>query len=172
MKTYQKVILYALGSSTLLAGGAALFISKTERGFRILLDAMYGRDFPGIPLIQPDALAAELAGANPPLLLDTRSPEEYGVSHLRNAQLINPEDFTIDDVDDIERDREVVLYCSVGYRSGIITRRMREMGFSNVKNLYGGIFLWYNQGRPIYDDDEQVENVHPYSRLWGQFITR
>ena len=89
MKTYQKILAYTLGSAALVGGGLALFMTKTGRGFRAFLDAMYDREFPDVTMVMPDSLATELAGKRPPLLLDTRTPEEYAVSHLRNAQFIS-----------------------------------------------------------------------------------
>ncbi len=172
MKTYQKILAYTLGSAALVGGGLALFMTKTGRGFRAFLDAMYDREFPDVTMVMPDSLATELAGKRPPLLLDTRTPEEYAVSHLRNAQFINAPSFSLDDVDDIDRDREIVVYCSIGHRSSEIARRMAGYGFTNVRNLYGGIFLWYNQDRPVYDGTRRVDRLHPYNWLWGQFVTR
>jgi len=172
MKTYKKILAYTLGSVTLLGGGGMLYLTKTGRGFEWVLDRMYDREFPDVPSIRPDELAAELAGARPPLLLDTRAPEEYAVSHLRDAFFINPQTFVSDDVDDIDRDREIVVYCSVGYRSAVIVRRLQTLGFTRVRNLFGGIFLWYNQGRPVYSDSTKVERIHPYNWFWGQFVTR
>ena len=172
MTKLGRYLAYGIGSTLVVGGAAFLYLFKTRGGYETFLDALYSREFSDIPLIRPENLAAEMEGAEPPLLLDVRTPEEYGVSHIRNAQLANPATFDIDDFDDVDRDRTIVLYCSIGYRSGLLTRELLERGFTDVRNLYGGIFLWYNNGMPVYCGSRLVEQIHPYKAIWGQFITR
>jgi rhodanese-related sulfurtransferase len=172
MTTFKKITLGALGSVAVLGGAFLVYLTRTESGFTRLLRRIYNSEFPDVAMIGPDELAERLGSGHAPLLIDVRTPEEYAVSHLRNAQLIDSVRFTRDDVDDIDPDREVVVYCSIGNRGGTVARRMGQLGFTNVSNLYGGLFLWYNQGRPVYRGEQPVEEVHPFDRLWGQFITR
>jgi len=173
MSRLSKLFGIALGSAAVLGLGGALFITKTERGFRLFLDWMYERGFADVPLISPDSLAAALAGGNPPLLLDIRSPDEFATSHLKGARRVDPDalaDLEEADLDGADRDQPIVAYCSVGYRSGIVARQLHELGFTNVRNLYGGIFLWHNQRRPVWSGDSVVAHVHPYDWMWGQFV--
>jgi rhodanese-related sulfurtransferase len=160
------------GATIALGGAAALWFTKTETGYRQALALMYGREFPDVETLEPDTLQAMLAAPSPPVLLDIRSAEEYGVSHLRGARNLDPQSFAPSAVADLNRDSTVVVYCSVGVRSARMARRLRGLGFSHVVNLYGGIFLWYNQGREVVRNDAAVEAVHPYDFLWGQVITR
>ncbi len=171
MTSTRKIISIGIGSALLTLGGAMFTLFRTEFGFRSFLDLVYG-DRDSIPTIDPEVLAAELQGSNPPLLLDARTPEEYAVSHLRNAQLANPATFDIDELYDVDRDRAIVVYCSVGYRSQSIVERMRDHGFTNVRDLNGGLFLWYNQGRAVYRGSTPVDQIHPYNGFWSLFITR
>jgi rhodanese-related sulfurtransferase len=48
------------------------------------------------------------------------------------------------DVDELEsmKDKEVILYCRSGNRSGQAALMLESMGFSNVKNLVGGMLAW------------------------------
>ena len=50
-------------------------------------------------------------------ILDIRSAEEYNVSHLPGARMLDYETFNPDQVVDIPKDAKVLVYCSVGYRS-------------------------------------------------------
>jgi rhodanese-related sulfurtransferase len=172
MTTFNKALASTAGVVSLLVGTLALFVTKTRSGYNQLIDIVYDSEFPDIRTITTEELAASLGSSRPPILLDARSPEEYAVSHIRNAQLVNASTFSRDDVDDIERDREVVVYCSIGHRSGKVARRMRQMGFVNVRNLHGGIFSWYNEERPVFSRETPVDRIHPFDWLWGQFITR
>jgi rhodanese-related sulfurtransferase len=172
MTRFRKIVAFSLGAASVLGLGAFFALTKTGKGFRWALDQLYDREFPDITTVDPRHLADELASDRPPLLVDTRAPEEFAISHLANAQLANVATFDLDDVDDIDRSRPIVVYCSIGQRSGHVARRLKGMGFTNVRNLYGGIFLWYNEGYPVYSDMRQVDRIHPYNAAWGQFITR
>jgi hypothetical protein len=66
----------------------------------------------------------------------------------------------------------VVVYCSVGYRSEKIAARLREMGFLEVYNLYGGLFEWVNRGNPVYRNEQATRAVHGYSWTWGIWLRR
>jgi rhodanese-related sulfurtransferase len=174
-KRMKRRMLYLIAipaAAVVLAGAAFLYVTRTESGFRVYLDRIYNREFSDVALVEPDSLARELAGSSPPVLIDTRSPNEYAVSHLRGATLVDPSAFTEHDVANVDKGRPIVVYCSIGYRSGRIAQKLAALGYSNVRNLYGGIFLWYNQGRPVYHGDSLVSRIHPYSGLWGLFVTR
>ena len=51
------------------------------------------------------------------------------------------------DVDAIEtlKDREVIVYCRSGNRSGQAAMMLEAMGFIDVKNLQGGMLAWRQQ---------------------------
>jgi len=106
------------------------------------------------------------------LLLDTRSSEEYSVSHLKGASWVGYEEFTLEQFDDLPSDTTIVLYCSVGYRSDVVGKRLKDAGFTNVYNLWGGIFAWVNKGLPVYDEQSVTQNIHPYSTSWDFWLTR
>lgn len=107
------------------------------------------------------------------LLLDAREEAEYAVSHLRDALRVGYESPDFSAVQNLPRDREVVVYCSVGKRSEDIARKLKEEGFSRVYNLHGGIFSWANRGYPIVDTaGNRVFKLHPYSAAWGFWITK
>lgn len=106
------------------------------------------------------------------LILDTRSLEEYQVSHIKGARWVGYDEFTIDKIDNFARDTTVVLYCSVGYRSDIVGKKLQDAGFGQVYNLWGGIFAWINEGLPVYRDDVVTLQIHPYSSSWGFWLTK
>lgn len=160
------------GTALSLAGGAFYFFTKSERGFRFVLDRMYRREFQNVEFVTPEELALELEGPTPPVLLDIRTPEEYAVSHLGDARLAAPATFGPADLFGLKKETPIVVYCSVGYRSGKIAELLADMGFRNVRNLYGGIFLWFNQDRPVFSSGLPVDRIHTYDRRWGQFVTR
>ncbi|MCU0434034.1 MAG: rhodanese-like domain-containing protein [Bacteroidia bacterium] len=111
--------------------------------------------------------------ANNVLLLDAREIAEYNVSHIANARHVGYDKFNIASLTDIPKDKRIVVYCSVGYRSEKITEKLRAAGYTNVSNLYGGIFEWVNQGNKVVDNaGKTTEKVHAYSKSWGVWLTR
>lgn len=133
---------------------------------------MIEADYPSTPFIATDSLAERLSDttATRPILLDARSPEEYAVSHLPDARRVDPEAKEFPALDSLSRDTPIVVYCSVGYRSARITKRLQEEGFRNVANLEGSIFRWANEGRPVVRNDRPVRAVHPYDQTWGTLL--
>jgi rhodanese-related sulfurtransferase len=105
------------------------------------------------------------------ILLDAREKEEYETSHIPGAIWVGYDDFNAERVQDIERGKEVVVYCSVGYRSEKVGEQLLKMGFEDVHNLYGSIFEWANQSQPLVSPEgDTVQQIHAYNLLWGQWM--
>lgn len=101
-----------------------------------------------VPLIKPDALEKLLKNQNI-VLLDTRSPQEYEAGHLENSRFVNFQTFQLEDVEDIPKDADIVVYCAVGGRSNRVGMQLISAGYENVRNLEGGITNWKNQGQEV-----------------------
>lgn len=118
--------------------------------------------------------AEELSSMGKSLLLDTREKEEFEVSHLKNVVWIGYESFEIAKVLELIPNKEIslVVYCSIGVRSEDIGEKLEKAGYTNVKNLYGGIFEWKNKGYPVYNtDNAETQKVHAFSKYWGILLT-
>jgi rhodanese-related sulfurtransferase len=123
-----------------------------------------------VPEISVDSL---FKCSNNVILLDAREPNEYKVSRIQYAIPVGYNDFTLDAVSQISKDAAIVVYCSVGYRSEKITEKLRVAGFSNVSNLYGGIFEWKNQQHDVVDEQGNItQKVHAYNKMWGIWLTK
>ena len=65
------------------------------------------------------------------------------------------------------------MYCSLGVRSEDIGEQLKKAGYTNVFNLYGGIFEWKNKGFSVYNNDETLtENVHVCNAYWSQWLLK
>jgi len=123
----------------------------------------------------PYVYVQELAGQENTVLLDARESEEFEVSHLKSAIWVGHKTFEIDSLLTIvpEKDSEIVVYCSIGVRSENIGEKLMKAGYTNVKNLYGGIFEWKNKGFPVFDaEKKETEKVHAFSKHWGKLLTK
>lgn len=115
--------------------------------------------------------ATEARDLSTAVFLDAREQEEYAVSHLPSAIHLGYNSPDYDQLNQIDKSRPVVVYCTVGYRSERAAKKLRKLGFSQVYNLYGSIYAWKLAGLPLKDAAGQsTEKVHTYSRKWGSFV--
>ncbi len=116
---------------------------------------------------------AEMTDTENIILLDTRKKEEYNVSHLKNAIWVGHKKFDQDSVtlQIPDKDVPIVVYCSIGVRSENIGEKLQQEGYTNVKNLYGGIFEWKNQGNTVYNSHSlKTDSVHVFNKHWGKLL--
>lgn len=116
----------------------------------------------------------ELKSSKNLVLLDTRKKEEYDVSKIESAIWVGHKKFEIDSIatNFPDKNAALVVYCSIGVRSENIGEKLLKAGYSNVRNLYGGIFEWKNDGNPVYDNqNNKTEKVHAFSKHWGKLLT-
>lgn len=103
------------------------------------------------PVNEFDMTARELKAAidegRKLVLLDVREPYEYALCHLESSTLI-PVDQLSHRLKELDLNDEIVAYCHVGIRSTSAVSLLRENGFTNVKNLQGGIDAWAVQVDP------------------------
>jgi rhodanese-related sulfurtransferase len=105
-----------------------------------------------------------------PLLLDARTEIEYDVSRLKGAVRIDPYRPSLRPLRGLTKESPVVVYSSAGYRAARVASWLGQQGYTNVRNLEGGIFAWVNQGHPVFRNDAPTAQVHPYNRMWGYLV--
>ena len=86
-------------------------------------------------------------------LLDVRTQGEYDAEHLANAYM---RDFYADDfrdqLDALSKKRIYLIYCRSGNRSGQAFNMMKDLEFTEVYNMLGGITSWKNADYPVTTD--------------------
>jgi rhodanese-related sulfurtransferase len=82
------------------------------------------------------------------IVLDVREQWEYDESHIPGVTLI-PMGEVANRLAEIPTDKEVIVTCRSGNRSGQITDFLRQQGFDNVHNMDGGILVWEAAGYDI-----------------------
>jgi rhodanese-related sulfurtransferase len=91
--------------------------------------------------ILPIELAERLEREPKPVLLDIREPWEHEVARLPGSLLIPMEELP-KRLNELDPERETVVYCHHGIRSASVRAYLAQGGFRNVWNLAGGIDLW------------------------------
>ena len=122
--------------------------------------------FPKVKHISVDDLEKMIANDDSFLLIDNREESEFAVSHIKNAMSSQSGSFKLPK----DKAAKIIVYCSVGYRSSSYAEKLQEQGYSNVYNLEGSIFEWANKCKPIYQNNKQVNEVHPFDKKWGQLL--
>ncbi|MFC2001288.1 rhodanese-like domain-containing protein [Chloroflexota bacterium] len=82
-------------------------------------------------------------------IIDVRTPEEYATGHIEKAMNLdyNSEIFRAD-INKLEKSKMYLIYCRSGHRSGLALSIMKELGFTEVYNMLGGIIEWEASGLP------------------------
>ncbi len=149
---------------------AAIVISVAQvqkTSFNRILKIMLSKSTPTIDVPQAALAASSYT------FLDAREREEFEVSHIANARYVGVSEFNMNVVADLPKNKAIVVYCSIGKRSEDLTLKLQKAGFTNVKNLYGGIFEWVNQGHPVVDMNNKVTTkVHAYNKFWGKWLEK
>ncbi|MDO7170821.1 rhodanese-like domain-containing protein [Mariniflexile sp. AS56] len=109
------------------------------------------------------------------ILLDSREQKEYDTSHLKNARFVGYDHFDLQQTTKQlpNKQQTIVVYCSLGIRSEDTAEKLLAAGYTNVFNLYGGIFEWKNQGLSVYDSNNlETEKVHTFSKAWSKWLLK
>ncbi len=95
------------------------------------------------------------------LFVDVRKKKEMSVSIIpgaitREIFLANKEKY---------KDKTIVAYCTIGYRSGLFAQEMKKKGII-VFNLSAGILGWIHEGGTVTNSERVVKKVHVYGDKW------
>jgi rhodanese-related sulfurtransferase len=119
----------------------------------------------------PEVGVSDVDTTKPMVYLDARELNEYQVSHIKNAIWVGYDNFQKDNIKNLDKNSKILVYCSVGYRSEKIAEKLLKMGFTDVSNLYGGLFEWSNRAMPMVCDSGTTQAIHAYDKNWGKWIT-
>lgn len=106
------------------------------------------------------------------VLLDTRARAEFEISHIKNAHWVSEEP----SIELIKKlipffNTPIVVYCSLGIRSNSVAQTLLALGYTEIYNLYGGIFDWKDNGFKIVNQaEESTEEVHTFSKQWSSYL--
>lgn len=155
----KKIIILTLFVSF---GLVAFVFSQEKETFDIMVEKHLSHT---VPIVKADTLEA-----NKYVFLDCREIIEFRTSHIKNAKFVGYDHFSFDHLNGVNKNDTIITYCSIGYRSEKIGEKLKEQGYKNVYNLYGGIFDWANLGKKIYNDQNQTDVVHGFNKSWSIWL--
>ena len=93
--------------------------------------------------ITPEEVKQRLDSGEALNLIDVREPDENAEFNIGGIlfPLGKIQSMQIDDIEDL-RNEETIFYCRSGNRSGIAAMVLEQAGFTNTKNLVGGMLAW------------------------------
>ncbi len=102
-------------------------------------------------------------------LLDVRTAGEFQSGHLKNAlqaDWLNKEQFT-DRISYLDKNKPILVYCASGVRSASAAKWLLAKGFTDVKNLNGGLTSWKLDNKPV---DAEVEGAQMTAETYSSLI--
>ena len=109
------------------------------------------------------------------VLLDARETKEFNVSHIENAIDAGFNKFDSKKFATIvpDKNKKIVVYCSIGIRSEIIGDKLIKLGYKNVFNLYGGIFQWKNNDcKTVNSKNVETDSIHTFNKQWSVYLIK
>ncbi len=91
--------------------------------------------------LTPVELKQRLDRREPLVLLDVRQDWETRLCRLDNAVHIPIEEIELRS-DELDPAAEIIVYCHQGVRSAAVAEYLRGLGFTNARNLAGGLDAW------------------------------
>jgi len=137
----------------ILVAEATQMEDLTRKLMRIGLDNIYGfiddvNDL-GVELQTADVIEIEefksLVGKDDVQVVDVRNTTEYASGHVNGADHVFVGTLQ-DNLDKINKDKQVVIHCQSGDRAAIAYSLLRRNGFDNLKNYSGGMKEWLEKG--------------------------
>jgi hydroxyacylglutathione hydrolase len=91
--------------------------------------------------------ASSLLQSGKATLIDVRSETEYRAGHIPQAVSL-PMGTLFKQLDQIPHSKQVIVQCGGGVRSQIVASMLQRVGYTNIRNMNGGMDAWKNAGLP------------------------
>jgi len=104
----------------------------------------------GFYTVKPADLNVELTGTPVPFILDVRTPDEFAAGYIEGAVNINVTDVPAN-LSQLPADKAapIVVLCQSGHRGAMVMMYLRMLGYTNVRNLGGGMNAWAAAELPV-----------------------
>jgi rhodanese-related sulfurtransferase len=112
--------------------------------------------------IDVEALEARLPDS---VVLDVREPGEYAHGHVPGAVNL-PQAELASRMEEIPRDRPLLLICQVGMRSLRAAQFLKQQSVCQVATVKGGTEAWENAGKPLSYGDQSLEKPRVVESEW------
>ncbi|MDB5102560.1 MAG: rhodanese domain protein [Fibrobacteres bacterium] len=166
---YALAAILAVASLLLPYPGSAQAPSRTEKlESRLRVAILKATKDLTVPIIKAEALKAIIDDTNL-ILIDVRKPREQEVSMLPHA--ISTALFSATYRHGIPKEKRLVVYCTIGYRSGKYAEELAKQGVK-AENLEGGVLAWSFAGGKFFTWNSvhelvETNRIHVYDPEWN-----
>jgi rhodanese-related sulfurtransferase len=87
------------------------------------------------------------AAREPPFVLDVREPWEYAICRIEPCLHVPMRSLPAA-IDELPRERDIVVVCHHGRRSQHVAMWLEHAGFRRIHNLQGGVAAWADDVDP------------------------
>jgi rhodanese-related sulfurtransferase len=98
--------------------------------------------------LTPELAVERLASSAAPVLVDVRAPGERAKKRI-DGSVSMPLQEMGERLQELPRDRPILVYCAGGYRSSLAASVLQRAGFTNVSEIAGGIASWEAAALPL-----------------------
>ena len=97
-----------------------------------------------------DTVHGALEGGEDVTVVDVREPDEYEAGHVPGAKPLPRGLLEYKAADELpDKDAPIVVHCAVGGRGSLAAKSLKEMGYTNVANMDGGLNAWRERGYEV-----------------------
>ena len=123
-------------------------------------------------VLSPDEFERKISTNKEIELLDVRTPEEYGEGHLANSKNLNYKDADFrQQVNKLDKNKPVYVYCLSGGRSGAAAKMLAESGFAEVYDMKGGYMKWTSAGKKTEGSSKSDANKGMSNTKFQQLVS-
>lgn len=116
--------------------------------------------------LSPQEFAEKLKSLPEAPIIDVRTPKEFAEGSIEGAKNINWQDAAFaEQIQSLDKNKPVFVYCLVGGRSGEAAALMRQQGFTEVYELEGGMMKWNAARMPIHNASSEGMTKADFDRL-------
>ena len=83
-------------------------------------------------------------------VLDVREPDEFESGHIPGAKPLPRGLLEYKAAEELpDKDARIVVHCALGGRGSLAAKSLKEMGYTNVANMEGGLSAWREKGYEV-----------------------
>jgi len=97
---------------------------------------------PKVKEISVDDLKKKIDNKEDFVLIDIRTEPELQFGKIKHKQLFIPMNELPSKLDELDKNKDTILYCRVGNRTYGTAQYLMQQGFKNVSSLAGGVIAW------------------------------
>ena len=98
--------------------------------------------------ITPELAAERIAAPDHPVVVDVRSPGERAAKRIDGSVSLPCQELA-ERLDQLPRNRPILVYCAGGYRSSLAASLLQRAGITQVSEIAGGLAAWEAARLPL-----------------------